>query len=110
MTMEELRLKFWNLFYNSSTVFWARFQIFFGCVWFVLSMTDMTPWLPAKYIPVWAIINGIITEYLRRSNAPAKTITVNDRAGVESTVTYLRAASPVPTGSMVVIPNVKKAG
>jgi hypothetical protein len=102
MTKEDLRLKFWNFFSNSSTVLWARFQILFGCVWFVASMTDMTPYLPAKYIPLWAVINGVITEYLRRVNAQKSTLTVDSSKGVVSNITYLKTAPPVPAGAKII--------
>ena len=95
--------RFWNWFDNSSTILWSRFQVLFGCIWTVLSITDMAPWMPPKYIPIWAIINGIVTEYLRRIQTQTITSTVMDRVtGAQSDIKYLKTDSIVPSGATLI--------
>lgn len=61
---------------NSETILWARLQVAFGflfgaflLVWGVVSQTDISPILKdPRWIAVWSIINGLITELLRRQN------------------------------------------
>ena len=91
---------FWNWFYNSSSVLWARFQVLFGSIVAVLLVTDMTPWLPAKYLVIWIPVNGIITEYLRRLNTQTSTVVVADnRQGLKAEeIVFLKSPSPVPEG------------
>ena len=65
------RLQSWwndvlNWFQHSEVLVWARLQVLVGTVWTVLSTTDMSPLLNPKYLTWWLIINGVITEYLRR--------------------------------------------
>jgi len=64
----------------------------------------MAPWMPAKYLPAWMIINGIITEYLRRVNAVPKTLTVNDgNGGANKELKFLKPAPlTIPKGLVVV--------
>ncbi len=59
-------------FLNSETIFWARAQIAVGALWTVLSVTDLAPLLNPKWLTYWLILNGFITEYLRRRNADLK--------------------------------------
>lgn len=89
---------FWNWFYNSSSVLWARIQVLMGCIVLVMTTTDMSPWLPVKYLPIWVVINGVITEYLRRTNNKTENIMVADRLGTVQNVTYLKPPSPIPEG------------
>ncbi len=93
---------FWNLFLNSATILWARFGVLLGCILTVLTVTDMTPWLPTKYLPIWIVINAVITEYLRRSNTKTGKIEVASPEGVKSDVVYLKTEDPVPKGSRLV--------
>lgn len=93
---------FWNWFYNSATILWARFQVLFGSIIAVLIVTDMTPWLPAKYLVMWIPINAVLTEYLRRSNTEKGTVEVQDQHGAKSDVVYLKPENPVPKGSTLV--------
>jgi len=93
---------FWNAFYNSATILWARFQVLFGSIIAVLIVTDMTPWLPAKYLVIWIPVNAVITEYLRRTNTKTGTAEVINQSGVKSDLVYLKSEIPVPKGSMVV--------
>lgn len=93
--------QFWNWFYNSSSILWARAQVLFGCIVLVITTTDMSPWLPAKYLPIWVVINGIISEYLRRTNTKTENIVVSDTKGVTTDVTYLKPPNPVPQGAIL---------
>lgn len=90
---------FWNWFYNSASILWARFQVLFGSIVAVLLVTDMTPWLPAKYLVMWIPINGIITEYLRRVNTQTNTAVVSDQKLSVKEIVFLKPPSPVPAGS-----------
>lgn len=93
---------FWNWFYNSGTILWARLNVLLGCIILVITTTDMSPWLPAKYMPAWIIINSVITEYLRRMNTKTASIVVSSSQGVMSDVTYLQPPDPVPKGAELV--------
>ena len=79
---------------------WARFQVLLGSIVAVLLVTDMTPWLPAKYLVMWIPINGIITEYLRRVNTQTTTAVVvsDDQKSVKSEIVFLQPPNPVPEG------------
>jgi hypothetical protein len=101
---------FWNWFYNSASIMWARFQVLMGCVVLVITMTDMSQWLPAKAMPIWLVINGVIAEYLRRSNTQMSTIEVNDRRGIMSEVTYLKPPNPIPVGAKLIQVRTETAG
>lgn len=61
---------FWNrirvFFKDSETLVWARVQMLFG----VIMMTDLSPILPAKYLPWYVIISGVVTELSRRAREP----------------------------------------
>lgn len=96
------RQDFWNWFYNSGTILWARLNVLFGCIVMVITMTDMSPWIPAKYIPIWIVINSVITEYLRRTNTRTENIIVATPQGIMSDVTYLKSPDPVPEGKKLV--------
>jgi hypothetical protein len=73
---------FKNWYLNSETVLWARIQLLLGAIWTVLAGTDMTAVIPPKwqpwFIPIWLMLNGIITEILRRSNVPVVSVTKAD--------------------------------
>jgi hypothetical protein len=68
------RKEIWAWVANSETILWARIQVAFGAafgiflvVWSVLSSTDVSPLLKdPRWIAVWAIVNGVVTELLRR--------------------------------------------
>lgn len=53
-------------FKDSETLVWARLQMLFG----VIMMTDLSPILPAKYLPYYIIISGVVTELSRRAREP----------------------------------------
>jgi hypothetical protein len=61
------RIRQW--FHDSETIFWARLQMFVGVVWTTLVSVDLAPLLPAKYLTVWLVISGVVTELARRSRA-----------------------------------------
>lgn len=56
-------------FKDSETIFWARLQMVAGVVWTVLVATDLSPLLDPKYLTIWLIVSGAITEVLRRARA-----------------------------------------
>lgn len=60
-------------FSDSETLFWGRLQMLFGAVLTVLTTTDLTPIFAsaglAKWLPLWVVISGIITEMARKSRA-----------------------------------------
>lgn len=62
--------KFNSWFKDSETIVWARVQMFVGALWIAASSTDLSPIFPSKYLPVWLVISGAITEYLRRRRDP----------------------------------------
>ena len=91
-----------NFFSNSEVIAWGGLQILFGCVWGVLSVTDMSPILPQAWIPIWAIFNGIVTAWLRTRNALPEIIVVADPAtGKLTTIKFLRGQY-VPEGAKVI--------
>lgn len=58
-----------DFFKHSETIFWARVQAFIGFVAVVLTFVDptlVTAALPKETIPVFLLLNGVATEYLRR--------------------------------------------
>jgi len=98
-----MKQAFWNWFYNSSSILWSRLQVLAGCIFLVITMTDMSPWISVKYLPLWVVISNVIAEYLRRSNTQMNTIQVVDRKlGDVSDVTYLKSPDPVPEGAKLV--------
>ncbi len=97
-------IRFWNWFDNSGTILWGRLQVLVGAIWTVAVTTDlMSSWLSPKYFPVWVVFSGVVTEYMRRSNAVTNTIVVRDDNGIQSNVKYLSPKSPVPKGMRVVV-------
>lgn len=58
-----------RFFRNSETIFWARAQTFIGLLAGIATYVDpqlVAPVLPAKWLPVYLLVNGVLTEYLRR--------------------------------------------
>lgn len=100
-------------FKDSETIAWARIQLVVGAVWTVLAMSDLSGVLPAKWLPYWLILSGIITELSRRAREPhdlgVKTVAdlstvmvpvkkddelkINEATG---TVVIEKAAEPIP--------------
>lgn len=74
---QKFKLWFWNWVANSGTILWARLNILIGAVWSVVSITDLSPIIAnPKYLTYWMIINGVITELVRRSGNTVQTVTV----------------------------------
>ena len=57
--------KITNFFSGSETILWARLQMLIG----ILMATDLSPVLPADWLPFYVIVAGAITEMMRRSRA-----------------------------------------
>lgn len=58
--------RFWNwAFKDSETLLLARLQMLVG----TLMVVDLAPILPAKYLPVYVVVMGLVTELARRSRA-----------------------------------------
>lgn len=62
------KIRQWCL--DSEVIFWARAQVIVGALWTALSVTDLAPLLNPKWLTYWLILNGFITEVLRRLRAP----------------------------------------
>lgn len=58
------KVKQW--FNESMTILWARAQMLIGVVWTTLSAVDLSPVLPPKWLPVWLVLSGVVTELTRR--------------------------------------------
>jgi hypothetical protein len=65
-----------NWFWRSETIAWARLQVLFGVVWGVISIADLSPLLTGKWLTIWLIFNGIVTELLRRRNTTQQSVVV----------------------------------
>jgi hypothetical protein len=61
------KIKAW--FKDSETIFFARLQMVAGAVWAVLTAADLSPLLEPKWLTVWLLASGILTELLRRRRA-----------------------------------------
>jgi hypothetical protein len=87
-----------NWFWRSETIAWARLQILFGVVWGVVSVADLSPLLSGKWLTIWLIFNGIVTEFLRRHRAVQETVMVPETAkdGSVESVPKSFLASPPP--------------
>jgi hypothetical protein len=57
---------FYASFHDSTVIVFGRLQVFFGIVFLVLQSVDLSPLLPPKYLTLWLVFSGIITEALRR--------------------------------------------
>ncbi|MER9217853.1 hypothetical protein NKI48_02810 [Mesorhizobium sp. M0644] len=61
-----------KFFSGSETIFWARFQAALGVVAAVVTYVDpqvLSPIIPGKWFPLFLVINGVLTEFLRRRRA-----------------------------------------
>ncbi|MER8455866.1 hypothetical protein NKH24_06965 [Mesorhizobium sp. M1300] len=61
-----------KLFSGSETIFWARFQAALGVVAAVVTYVDpqvLSPIIPSEWFPWFLVINGVLTEFLRRRRA-----------------------------------------
>jgi hypothetical protein len=61
------RIRAW--FKDSETIFFARLQLLAGAVWGTLTAMDLSPLLEPKWLTVWLIFSGVVTELARRSRA-----------------------------------------
>lgn len=86
-----------NWFWRSETILWARAQVAFGIVWGVVSIADMSPLLTGKWMTIWFIFNGIVTELLRRRGSVQQTVIVSEPAK-DGTVAM------VPKSSLIITP------
>lgn len=87
-----------NWFWRSETILWARLNMLFGVVWGVLSVSDLSPLLSGKWLTVWLIFNGIVSELLRRRGAIQTTAMVPELAkdGSLDVVPKAFLATPAP--------------
>jgi hypothetical protein len=53
-------------FKDSTTILWARIQVLLAAVWGVLTTVDLAPVLNQKWLTVWLIVSGTVTELARR--------------------------------------------
>jgi hypothetical protein len=64
------KVKAW--FKHSETIAWARLQMLVGAVLSVLATVDPTifnQYIPDRWLPVYVVASGVLTEYLRRRGA-----------------------------------------
>jgi hypothetical protein len=73
---QKFKIAAWNWVRNSGTILWARVNMLVGTIWVVLSQTDLSSILNPKYLTYWLIVNGIITELVRRNGNTVQTVTV----------------------------------
>ncbi len=58
-----------NLFHDSETIAWARIQAALGIIAGIVTYVDpsvLQPIIPPDWFPVLLVVNGLLTEYLRR--------------------------------------------
>jgi hypothetical protein len=68
--MYQTLLAFIRTFHSNETIIWARIQVMLGAAWLAVSAADLTPIIVnPKYVAYWTIVNGFISEMLRRSRA-----------------------------------------
>ncbi|RWK79646.1 MAG: hypothetical protein EOR51_12115 [Mesorhizobium sp.] len=61
-----------SYFSDSETIFWARLQAAIGVVAAVVTYVDpqvLSPIIPSEWFPWFLVINGLLTEFLRRRRA-----------------------------------------
>lgn len=61
-------------FADSETIFWARLQAVIGIVAGIVTYVDpqvLAPIIPGEWFPYFLVINGVLTEFLRRRRDPA---------------------------------------
>ena len=59
-----------NSWKKSGTIILARAQVVVGALFAAAQATDMSPIIPAKYLPLWLIVSGALTEIIRHWNDP----------------------------------------
>lgn len=60
-----------NSWKKSGTIIFARLQTVVGALIITAQATDLSPILPAKWLPIWLIVSGTLTEVIRHWNDPA---------------------------------------
>ena len=58
-----------KFFSDSETILWARIQAALGIIALALTYVDpslVTQLIDPKYVPLFILLNGVATEYLRR--------------------------------------------
>lgn len=61
-----------RFFKHSETILLARVQALAGLVLAAVVAVDpqlLATYLPTKYVPLWLIVSGVLTEYARRRRA-----------------------------------------
>lgn len=74
------REKIWKWCKNSEVILWGYIQVILGAIsactlalWYVLSTTDLSPIIKdPRWLTAWAIINGLITIWLRQRGTITK--------------------------------------
>lgn len=59
-------------FADSETIFWARLQAAIGVVASIVTYVDpqvLAPVIPGEWFPYFLVVNGVLTEFLRRRRA-----------------------------------------
>jgi hypothetical protein len=85
-----------NWFLHSETILWGRVQILLGIIWAVVSVTDLSPLLSPKWFAVWGIVNGVVTELLRRRNTEIVTQMVQEAPHAEPVQVEMLSRKPYP--------------
>ncbi len=98
-TVKDKAAAFHRSFHQSGVIVFARLQVLIGALWAVLTAVDLAPLISnQKYLTLWLIFSGLVTELSRRSNTyvdddghlmPRRQETVN--------VTVNNAPTPGPT-------------
>lgn len=63
-------------FLKSETILIARLQVFVGIAFGAFMTLDPSlfeSYVPAKFVPIYLLAMGVLTEYARRRNAPELT-------------------------------------
>lgn len=76
-SFREWYIKFWNWMRQSGTIAWARLSVLVNSILVVLVATDLSG-LPAfskhpEWLIYWNIINGVLTELIRRQGNTVQT-------------------------------------
>jgi hypothetical protein len=104
-TVKTGAISFHRSFHQSGVIWFARVQVFLGMVFGVLTTIDLSPIITdQKYLTLWLIGSGLITEMSRRSN------TYEDDDGhlmprrqdqdQEVNITVNNAAAPAPASPL----------
>lgn len=95
-------VRFHQSFHYSAVIWIARAQVVLGGVWIALTSVDLAPLIVnPKYVTLWLVFSGVVTELGRRSNtiiAPnGQFIPVSRDDGAPLvTATAPAAAAPIP--------------